>query len=86
MSEEVSGQNRGGRPRKWASDAERKAAERVSGQKEREQAERDEAWVQAELEITRERYLDDPDLAGRLKRSEAYLRKVVAGEIGPRSR
>lgn len=85
MSEEVSGQNQGGRPRKWGSDAERKAATREQRRLEAEQAERDEAYVQAELEITRVRYADDPHLAERLKRSEAYLRKEVAGEIGPRS-
>ena len=86
MSEEVSGQNSGGRPRKWASDAERKAAERENARLKAEQDARDEAYIQAELEITRERFFDDPDLAARLKRSEAYLRKEVAGEFGPRSR
>jgi hypothetical protein len=91
-SEEVSGQNRGGRPRKWENEAERKAAAREEKRAAEEQARKDEEYVQRELEITRAQFptlgvdLRVGSLKERLERSEAYLRKWVSGEIGPRSR
>lgn len=86
MSEGINEQNSRGRPRKWGSDAERMASKRENERLAAEQAEKDEAYIQAELEITRERYFDDPELAERLKRSESYLRREAAGEFGRRSR
>jgi len=89
-SGEVSGQNSGGRPRKWDSDAERKAAKREEAKEQAAKAAKDEEFIRVELEITRltggkRPGADHPiPMDERLERSEEYLRKWVAGDIGPR--